>query len=761
MTCLLCRGAVLYKAGDATRFRAHLANEHGAVFDWDYLLASSLMGAGERQAILHTVVGGNFEQEYNMNQQAGTQNGLEDISAETTNNGINAMDAEAIDKPYVEEKAPKKEEKIKKEKKRPEDVSEKDFGVNIHKSLYLSSNTHCKIRLVRDGVISQYSEVAEGLPEGWKYKEFDVKQGGIVSRGRNYLAPGTNVVLLSAMGVLEYLRLQGASLDQIRTIAPHLKVMKKKLARLMEMAERSEGFEVKKEIPEEKEEEVPPFLEATLEQEMLNLQREIQQAEPLNTTANATEEDSVVHADALEDSAVTENEMETIAKEKEESKKNRKKENSNGPIESFSADGSVDLRRSTYFTSSSKFKFKQISAVKIGQYTEVADGLPDGWKCRTVDVKNGGKTSQQRHFLCPAGNIVLLTAMGVLEYLRLEGLPMDQIYSIAPHLRVMKKKLVKLFGNDGVQTKKGVEVVTAKDDTDLVRKMEDISTTPGSLVEHEAETEDEDELLQPELQGLSEITADNSLMGHQSETSFEAVNKWLEAENEMETIAKEKEEPKKNRKKENSNGPIESFSADNSYQSETSFEAVNKWLEDSTDTSLDETTADSLDVEMAENTLEERENEMEQEDVTEEDENDAMARKKMKKEKNRSRTSDIDFGVDINRSLYLSTNSLSKIKPVSDDKKTRYTEVAEGLPEGWRYREFDSKQGGKITKHRHYLCPAGNAVLLSTMGVLEYLRLEGGSDAEIRSAAHHLKIRSKKLARLASTKVKQELSTES
>jgi len=164
---------------------------------------------------------------------------------------------------------------------------------------------------------------------------------------------------------------------------------------------------------------------------------------------------------------------------------------------------------------------------------------------------------------------------------------------------------------------------------------------------------------------------------------------------------------------------------------------------------------------MAENTLEERENEMEQEDVTEEDENDAMARKKMKKEKNRSRTSDIDFGVDINRSLYLSTNSLSKIKPVSDDKKTRYTEVAEGLPEGWRYREFDSKQGGKITKHRHYLCPAGNAVLLSTMGVLEYLRLEGGSDAEIRSAAHHLKIRSKKLARLASTNVKQELSTES
>jgi len=41
--CFLCRGYVLYKDGDLERFKAHLANQHGAFFDIDYLLASCFM----------------------------------------------------------------------------------------------------------------------------------------------------------------------------------------------------------------------------------------------------------------------------------------------------------------------------------------------------------------------------------------------------------------------------------------------------------------------------------------------------------------------------------------------------------------------------------------------------------------------------------------------------------------------------------------------------------------------------------------------
>merc|ERR1711881_776936 len=41
--CFLCRGYVLYKDGDLERFKAHLANQHGAFFDIDYLIASCFM----------------------------------------------------------------------------------------------------------------------------------------------------------------------------------------------------------------------------------------------------------------------------------------------------------------------------------------------------------------------------------------------------------------------------------------------------------------------------------------------------------------------------------------------------------------------------------------------------------------------------------------------------------------------------------------------------------------------------------------------
>ena len=49
--CFLCRGYVLYKEGDLARFKAHLANQHGAFFDIDYLLASCFMEDSQKLAV--------------------------------------------------------------------------------------------------------------------------------------------------------------------------------------------------------------------------------------------------------------------------------------------------------------------------------------------------------------------------------------------------------------------------------------------------------------------------------------------------------------------------------------------------------------------------------------------------------------------------------------------------------------------------------------------------------------------------------------
>ena len=53
--CILCRGTIIYKDGDKQRFRAHLNNEHGAFYDIDYLLASSLMDIGQKETVARSV----------------------------------------------------------------------------------------------------------------------------------------------------------------------------------------------------------------------------------------------------------------------------------------------------------------------------------------------------------------------------------------------------------------------------------------------------------------------------------------------------------------------------------------------------------------------------------------------------------------------------------------------------------------------------------------------------------------------------------
>ena len=48
MVCLLCRGMISFKAGDAARFRNHLQHEHEAYFGLDVLLALSFVREDER-----------------------------------------------------------------------------------------------------------------------------------------------------------------------------------------------------------------------------------------------------------------------------------------------------------------------------------------------------------------------------------------------------------------------------------------------------------------------------------------------------------------------------------------------------------------------------------------------------------------------------------------------------------------------------------------------------------------------------------------
>jgi len=75
--CLLCRGYVLYKDGDINRFKVHLANQHGAFFDIEYLLASCFMDEAQKISIskpfVDSLKGENLDQHVNDNEYAEAQ----------------------------------------------------------------------------------------------------------------------------------------------------------------------------------------------------------------------------------------------------------------------------------------------------------------------------------------------------------------------------------------------------------------------------------------------------------------------------------------------------------------------------------------------------------------------------------------------------------------------------------------------------------------------------------------------------------------
>lgn len=56
ISCLLCRGFVGYKHSDRTRFQSHMETEHEARYDWDLVLAVSVLAGGEREVLLRAVL---------------------------------------------------------------------------------------------------------------------------------------------------------------------------------------------------------------------------------------------------------------------------------------------------------------------------------------------------------------------------------------------------------------------------------------------------------------------------------------------------------------------------------------------------------------------------------------------------------------------------------------------------------------------------------------------------------------------------------
>ena len=87
---------------------------------------------------------------------------------------------------------------------------------------------------------------------------------------------------------------------------------------------------------------------------------------------------------------------------------------------------------------------------------------------------------------------------------------------------------------------------------------------------------------------------------------------------------------------------------------------------------------------------------------------------------------------------------------VTDGSKlaSSFTETLDILPDGWKYRTFETKINGKVTTLKHYLSPS-NILFKFSMAVVEYLRLEGKMKHEhLLEVAKGLKVGPKKIKKL-------------
>ena len=103
-------------------------------------------------------------------------------------------------------------------------------------------------------------------------------------------------------------------------------------------------------------------------------------------------------------------------------------------------------------------------------------------------------------------------------------------------------------------------------------------------------------------------------------------------------------------------------------------------------------------------------------------------------------------GIDIKKSAYFSKTKQCITN--GSQSAPHFKETLSFLPEGWKFRTLDVNDRGKVVVHKHYLSPA-NILLKSTMGVIEYLRLEGKLGyKELMEVAKSLKVGPVKLKKL-------------
>jgi len=262
--CLLCRGIVTFKEKDPIKFNLHMKNEHAVYFAVDILLAICLMDSEEQETVKNVVFdrmkkSDNIKEE-KMEESSDGSDGDEDEEAvdlsgeeedlaslrenvkkeesDTRFDPNNPFACNTCKKPFGSKKSLSHHRRRKHSKIKVAEEIDREFDamntVDLKKSSYFRSQGHVvsDIGSVIDEVEKDFIEEDEKLP-GWKIKCKPLSVASYtngIRKKKSFMTPHKTHVITTSLGVLEYLRLQGKTPAQLKSLAYHLDV--NKLSRL-------------------------------------------------------------------------------------------------------------------------------------------------------------------------------------------------------------------------------------------------------------------------------------------------------------------------------------------------------------------------------------------------------------------------------------------------------------------------------------------------------------------------------------------------
>jgi len=392
--CILCRGTIIYKDGDMTRFTAHLANEHGAFFDVEYLLASCFMDENQRDAISQSI------------RTQSPPSGLQTLPPPSDMQTFDPSEMDPSPAPVMETDQTNNEAG--------------DFSISMKQAISQSGRVSCDLcpksytrnEGLKKHILKAHSASAPTDDTAEKNKEE-------LEEAEQSLSESIEESFSSTAEEAEQ-SFNAAADNLLNELDKELEELDKDAVNM----EENEEATIKTEDAVDDGEKTEKKWECKMcgktyksNQGLAYHMKKICTGKPMedNTELGNVEKVPVKRAeDNLNDVLLAEG---------------------------------IDLSKSAYFAKT-KQGLTMAAISSIEKFTETLPFLPDGWKFRTTEQKDKGKVVIHKHYLSPA-NVLVKASIAVVEYLRLEGkLNPEEILDVAKSLKVGPVKLKKLFAND-------------------------------------------------------------------------------------------------------------------------------------------------------------------------------------------------------------------------------------------------------------------------------------------------------------------------